>query len=149
MTNAEGRFVDTNVLVYASIEDDRRHAACRNLLKNTDIPLYISPQILAEFYSTITNSKRVTTPYTPSKAIEFIEILLSYEHIVMLPISLGVSQRWLALLKRSGVRGPLVFDLQIAATMMAHGVTTLITFNSDDFKEVVELWTQEPPAELG
>jgi hypothetical protein len=33
--------------------------------------LYISTQILAEFYSTITSSKRATNPYAPMEAIEF------------------------------------------------------------------------------
>jgi len=82
MTGGEGRFADTNVLVYAALTDDARHAACRSLLRTPDSGrLNISPQILAEFYSTITSPKRVTAPFTPSEAIEFIETLPGYEHI--------------------------------------------------------------------
>jgi predicted nucleic acid-binding protein len=39
----------------------------------------------------------------------------------------------LALLKTYGVKGPLVFDLQIVATMLVHGVTKIFTYNVRDF----------------
>ena len=63
---------------------------------------------------------------------------------MILPISQDVPARWVALLKAVPVRGPHVFDLQIAATMLAHGVTKLFTYNSADFKDVVEIQTEEP-----
>jgi len=106
--------------------------------------LHLSSQILAEFYSTVTSPKRVTAPYSPPKAIEFIETLLSYEHVVILPISHDVPSRWIALLKIVEVRGPRIFDLQIAATMLAHGVTKLFTYNGTDFKDLAEIQTAEP-----
>jgi len=147
MTSGEGSFVDANVLVYAALKEDVRHAACRSLLRNpSGHLLYLSPQILAEFYSTITSPKRVNTPLTAAAAIEFIETLLGHHHIVLLPISADVPARWLSLLKRSDVRGPLVFDFQIAATMLAHGVTKLITYNGADFKSVSEIEILEPPS---
>ena len=67
-------FVDANVLVYAALKDDSRHEVSKALLKDAGRgPLHLSPQVLAEFYSTVTNSKRVTVPYSPPEAIEFIE----------------------------------------------------------------------------
>ncbi len=114
-------FVDANVLVYAALKDDSRHEVSKALLKDTGRgALHLSPQILAEFYSTVTNPKRVTVPYSPPEAIEFIETLLSYEH------------------------GPQVFDLQIAATMLTNGLTKLFTYNGADFKGVNEIQTSEP-----
>lgn len=88
MKNDEAKFfVDTNVLVYAALRDDPRNGPSRWLLINAARGvLHISPQILAEFYSTITSPKRVTAPYTPAEAIEFMETLLGYEHVVVLPI---------------------------------------------------------------
>jgi predicted nucleic acid-binding protein len=119
-------FVDANVLVYAAFKDDARHEVSKALLKDADRGvLHLSPQILAEFYSTVTSPKRVTIPYSPAEAIEFIETLLSYEHVVILPISKEVPFGWITLLKATEVRGPHVFDLQIAATMLAHGVMKL------------------------
>ena len=145
MVNDEGCFVDANVLVYAAIKADVRHVACRDLIVNPACPvLYLSQQILAEFYSTVTSPKRVTAAITSAEAIEFIETLTAYKHIVILPISADVHNRWLSLLKRRAVRGPIVFDFQIAATMLAHGVTKLITFNGVDFKGIAKIEILEP-----
>ena len=149
MTSGEGCFVDANVLVYAALSDDARHTVCQELLQEPGAsPLHLSPQILAEFYSVVTSPKRVTTPFTTAEAIDFIEVLLSYEHLVVLPISVDVPLHWLSLLKRTGVRGPQVFDLQIAATMIVHGVTTLITYNGVDFKSIVEIEILDPQEAL-
>ena len=75
-------------------------------------------------------------------------MLLDYEHIVLLPITQEVSTRWLSLLKRVEIRGAQIFVLQIAATMLAHGVTTLLTYNGTDFEDVVEVNAAEPPSDL-
>jgi predicted nucleic acid-binding protein len=74
----------------------------------------------------------------------FIETLLGYEHIRVLPISMEVSGRLIALLKSNAVTGPLVFDLQIVATMLAHGVTELFTHNVRDFDRFADLEVVEP-----
>jgi len=138
-------FVDANVLVYAALKDDSRHDVARALLKDSSRgTLYISPQILTEFYSTITSSRRVTVPYAPIDAVEFIETLLGYEHIRVLPVSREVSDRLLVLLKTYGVKGPLVFDLQIVATMLVDGVTKIFTYNGRDFDWVAGLEAVEP-----
>jgi predicted nucleic acid-binding protein len=141
-------FVDANILVYAAVRDDARNKAAKELLKDSSRGmLHISPQILTEFYSTITSSKRVTAPYAPLEAVEFIETLLEYEHVFVLPISQDVPGRLLALLRTNEVRGPHVFDLQIVATMLAHGVTKLFTYNGSDFKQFADLELFEPAHE--
>src|ERR1039457_740053 len=49
-------FVDANVLVYAALKDDPRNKAAKAVLKDSSRgTLHISPQILTEFYSTITS----------------------------------------------------------------------------------------------
>ena len=70
-------FVDANVLVDAALNDDSRNKAAKALLKDSGGgELRISRQIPTEFYSTITSPKRVTAPYAPLKAVEFMETLL-------------------------------------------------------------------------
>lgn len=137
-------FVDANVLVYAAITDDSRHKAAKDLLMEPGGTLHISPQIVTEFYSTITSSKRVVAPYPPPEAIEFLEMLLEYEHVSVLPITTDVSVRLLKLLRDRDVKGPHVFDLQIPATMLAHGITRLFTYNGSDFKQIPDLEVLEP-----
>jgi hypothetical protein len=68
--------------------------------------------------------------------VKFIEILLAYIHVFMLPISRDVPGRLLTILKASPVRGPYVFDLQTVAMMLAHGVTKLFKTTA-----VYAVWT--------
>ena len=59
----EPGIVDTNVLVYALDADAPQHAAARALLeaaRETSTTLYVTSQILCEFYSIVTNPRRVS-----------------------------------------------------------------------------------------
>lgn len=141
----EGHFVDANVLIYAAVQVDLRHARCLKLLTDeTGETLFVSSQILTEFYSVITSSRKVTSPLTPEAAADFIEVLLSSSHVVLVPILADVSTRLLSLLRRHPVRGARIFDFQIAATMLALGITKLLTFNGRDFTSIIEIATFEP-----
>ena len=61
MTSGSGSFfVDANVLVYAAVQDDPRHGVAKALLEDsTRGTIYVSAQIVTEFFSTITNAKRL------------------------------------------------------------------------------------------
>ena len=72
-------FVDANVLVYAALRDDPRFTASRRVLESDTELLCISPQIIAEFYSVITNPKRVSPACSADDAIEFVRALLRQE----------------------------------------------------------------------
>jgi predicted nucleic acid-binding protein len=54
--------IDTNILVYAINVDDLHHGPSRGLLdaaRDPSVTLYVTSQILCEFYSVITNPRRV------------------------------------------------------------------------------------------
>ncbi len=73
MMPVEPALVDTNVLAYASNADDPKYAASRALLEEARAPLmtlYITPQIICEFYSVITNASRVAAPSSPAAALQ-------------------------------------------------------------------------------
>jgi predicted nucleic acid-binding protein len=53
-------------------------------------------------------------------------------------------RRWVLLLKRTELRGPRIFDVQIAATMLSHGLKKLATYNGKDFKLTDEIQIIEP-----
>jgi predicted nucleic acid-binding protein len=60
--------IDTNVLVYALDADAPQHAAARGLIEAARDPaatLYVTSQILCEFYSIVTNPRRVSRPRSP------------------------------------------------------------------------------------
>ena len=143
--SVEPGVVDTNVLVYALDADAPQHAAARALLQTGRDPantLYVTPQILGEFYAIVTNPRRVAKPRPAAEAIAVITDLLAYVHV--LPVPARAIDDWLDLLRRHPVTGGDVFDLQIAATMQANRVQRIYTFNTADFGVFSELAVLTP-----
>jgi predicted nucleic acid-binding protein len=143
--SVEPGIVDANVLVYAMDADAPQHVASRALLdaaRDACTTLYVTSQILCEFYSIVTNARRVPKPRTPDDALSAVSGLLGFLHV--LPIPARTVEGWLDLLRRHPVTGGAVFDLQIVATMQANGVQRIYTFNTDDFEVFPELAVLTP-----
>src|SRR2546421_12163746 len=132
----EQSFVDANVLVYAATPAAPQYQASRALLES-DARLCVSPQVFAEFYSIVTNPRRVTLPFMPGEAKTFIGLLLP--QIDVLPMLGTVVTRWMELAEKHGVTGPDVFDLQLVATMLENGIRRIYTYNRSDFEQFNEL----------
>ena len=122
--SVEPGIIDTNVLVYALDADAPQHAAARALLEtaraDTTAPLFVTSQILCEFYSIVTNPRRVPKPRSAAEAIAAISDLLAF--LQVLPVPAHAIDGLLDLLRRHPVTAGDVFDLQIVATMQANGV---------------------------
>src|SRR5580658_4245130 len=143
--SVEPGIVDANVLVYAMDADAPQHAASRVLLgaaRDSSTTLYVTSQILCEFYSIVTNARRVPRPRSADDALAAIAGLLAFLHV--LPIPARTVEGWVDLLRRRPVTGGAVFDLQIVATMQANGIRRIYTFNIDDFKVFPELAVLKP-----
>ena len=141
----EPGFVDTNVLVYALDADAPHHAASRALLeaaRNGSPSLYVTSQILCEFYSIVTNARRVAKPRTSAEALSALGDLLAFLHV--LPVPAHAVEGWMGLLRRQPVTGGDVFDLQLVAAMQANGIERIYTFNSGDFVAFSELSVVTP-----
>jgi uncharacterized protein len=143
--SVEPGIVDTNVLVYALDADAPQHQAARALLETAraaSITLFTTSQILCEFYSVVTNSRRVSKPRSATDALTAISGLLAFLHV--LPVPAHTVDGWMDLLRRHPVIGGDVFDLQIVATMQANGVQRVYTFNTSDFDAFTELSVVTP-----
>lgn len=142
----EPGIVDANVLVYALDADAPQHAAARALLETArdgSTTLYVTSQILCEFYSIVTNVRRVPKPRSSADALGAITGLLAFLHV--LPVPGHTVDGWLDLLRRRPVTGGGdVFDLQIVATMLANGVQRIYTFNTADFEVFAEVSVLTP-----
>jgi predicted nucleic acid-binding protein len=129
--------VDTNVLVYAVYDDAPQNRASRMLLERCHAgnqPLVVAQQVLVEFYATVTNPERVTSPFQPTGALRLVRQVLSIANLAVLPTPPDLHERWLALLEANPVAGKKSFDLQLIATMLAGGIRQVFTYNTADFK---------------
>jgi toxin-antitoxin system PIN domain toxin len=140
--SVEPGVVDANVLVYAVNSAAPQHAASRALLDaalNPAVSLYVTSQIICEFYSLVTNPKRIALAWSSNEAVQIISELLASPGLKVLPAPVQAVRGLLELLKRSGVTGGDVFDLQIVATMQANNIRRIYTFNAADFQRFPEL----------
>jgi uncharacterized protein len=136
----EPGIVDANALVYAFDTNAPQHLASRTLLdagRTGATTLYVTSQVLCEFYSIVTHPRRVLKPRTVVDAVAAITGLLSFLHVP--PIPARTVEGWLALLRSRPVTAGAVFDLQLAATMLANGVQRIYTYNTCDFEGFTEL----------
>ena len=138
-TESEPVLLDTNVLVYALDEESPHHAPSRAVVEraaNGDGRHCLTSQILAEFFSIVTNPRRVTKPRTAHEAVEAIDAFLAMPGISLLPTGPGVVSRWLAMIRLAPVAGANVFDVQLAATALESGVSKICTFNVVHFERI-------------
>jgi predicted nucleic acid-binding protein len=139
--------LDANILAYAVNADAPQHVASRALLEAARDPstaLYVTSQILCEFYWLITNPRRVAVASSPREALRIISAMLAFPGLRVLPTPARAVVGWMELLRRHPVTGGDVFDLQIVATMQANDVQRIYTFNTDDFEVFPELTVVTP-----
>jgi predicted nucleic acid-binding protein len=139
--------LDANVLACAVNADAPQHDVSRALLeagRDPSTTLYVTSQILCEFYSIITNPRRVREASPPLEALRTIEAILAFPGIHVLPAPSRTVVGWMELLRRHPVTGGDIFDLQIVATMQANGVPRIYTFNTRDFEAFSELRVVTP-----
>jgi len=144
---ADAALLDTNVLIYALDPNSEFHPASRHLLeraRGNDAGLCVTPQVLAEFYAVVTDRRRVPQARQPVETLDAIEQILSLPGITLLPTPVDIVNRWMELARRYPVSGQLIFDLQLAATMLAYDVRRVYTYNRVDFERFEEIMVLTP-----
>lgn len=134
MTMADKVFVDTNILVYATLEevDEAMHRAClaqlyRFIEDGTE--LLISGQVIREYWSqaTFVKSRGETRP------VEWVLERVAWFRDIMgeLDDTAAVREQLLVLLESHVIRRQDVHDANIVATMLAHDIDTLYGRDGD------------------
>lgn len=126
--------IDTNILVYAHREELPQHLRAKDYLtqlaegsQRWAIPVFC----LGEFLRVITHVKLWDPVFTPSEAALTVKSLLASPSLqILMPGALYVNNL-LNLIEGSQVSGNLLFDAQIAALCMEHGVSVLMTEDRD------------------
>ena len=139
--------LDTNVLVYNHQEDGEYYGQARAVIKKglrEKLSLCVCPQVLMEFYSTITNPKRVSDPAPAQEAIEEVKKYLASKSIKKIYPARDAFFKSLKLLEKYQVAKQEVYDLQLVATMLSRDVFRICTFNQNHFRRFTEIEIVEP-----
>lgn len=128
------RAVDTNILVYARRVEPPEHPEAEELLRTLATgsePWALPWPCIYEFLRVVTHP-RVFHPPTPiGEAWEAVELLLDSPSVFV--VSEGERHRQILdnLLRGSSISGNLVHDARIAALLLEHGVTEILTADED------------------
>ena len=134
VTMAARVFVDTNVLLRFSFPGLNFRKECRDyvahLMRNGS-ELWISNQVIREFYVQATHANTFSRPLTTTEVLRVIELFPLHFHIAESAPAPAVRAELLVLLHDYDVRGKLTHDTNILATMLTHDIDTICTLDSD------------------
>lgn len=126
--------IDTNVLVYARRAESAHHAAARTLIANLaegTTPWTLPWPVVYEFVRVVTHA-RVFDPPSPLDAVlHDLESLLASPSLTMLGEGPAHVRHMSEQLREGAAAGNLAHDAHIAALLIEHGVTELLTADRD------------------
>ena len=138
---------DANVLIHAHAVDSPFHAIARHVRDQAAQGLMeacLSPQVLCEFFSVITD-ERVARPALPAaQAKREIRYYWHESRFTRILPTEHTIHRLVQLLERRHIRGSDIFDVFLVATMLENGVRTIYTQNVRDFEVYSELHVINP-----
>lgn len=133
-------FIDTNVLVYAAVEDSPFRRLAWQAMKTCSVssaPVWISRQVLREYLATMTR------PHPNAPAIPVLTAVKQVLHFEsrfrIAEDGPAVTQALLSLLQEVPVSGKQVHDANIVATALAYDIRCILTNNVDDFNRFSSL----------
>jgi predicted nucleic acid-binding protein len=107
----------------ASEEIQRRHESGQEL--------WVSPQVLREYLATLS---RPQTYSSPKPALELTaDIRYFMNRFRLADEGAAVTYQLLTLIEQGAVAGKQIHDANIVATMLVHGIPSLLTHNVTDF----------------
>jgi predicted nucleic acid-binding protein len=151
MNSADGlALLDTNILVYATQEDSPQHAQAKSLRDRAltgEISACISPQVLSEFFVTITRAdhRAVQHPISCEQAVAEQRKYCESEHLHLLHPGPQIMERTFWLLAQYPVTGLRFYDMYLVATMLENDVTRVYTYNTRHFAPFAEVEVLSPP----
>ncbi len=128
-------FLDTNVLLTATDESRSWHEHAGAVLSDAGrkgVHLAVSGQIAREYLAVATRP-----PDVNGLGLDSIDALSNVaaflKRTVLYGETEGVARRLCQLVREYSLRGKRIHDANVVATMLVHGLDTLVTQNPDDF----------------
>lgn len=137
MKISEPLLFDSNILIYAHNEDSPFHLQAVKLIANVingNTYGVLAFQNLLEFYSVITDKRRLSNPISPKLASELVNEYLTSPFEIIYP-NFNTNEIIIKLLKEGSFRDGQIFDVYLIATMLSSNIKHVITANVADFKK--------------
>lgn len=128
-------FVDTNVLVYASIRSAPLHVRALERLRSFSVggsELWISRQVLREYLAVLSRPQSFVTPVPSSRLVA--DVRAFSQRFTIAEDGPGVTEVLLSMIDELAIGGRQIHDANIVATMRVAGLRKLLTHNVRDFE---------------
>ena len=143
MPSTEDEYVlfDAGIFIGALLSGDPRHAEARPLVeaaRRGDISACTTTGILSEVYAALT-WQQAQPPHDPEQAAEAVKLLVEPPSMIqVLPDSPEAALRMLELAAKHQLRARRVHDARHAATAIVAGVTSVFTYDAEDWESFEE-----------
>lgn len=138
-------FIDTNVLLRASVAQMPLHAAALNLIVDyaaQGYEMWISRQVIREYIAQVTRPQGSLQPLTPTLIQQQVAGMLTVYQVA--DENASVTAALLKLVGSIPCGGRQIHDANIMATMLVYGLDTLLTHNIADMQRFAHLVTIVP-----
>lgn len=128
-------YIDTNVLIYVNNIESPYHQSSSEIFYNIleQKKAIINEIVLTEFFSIITDSRKMAFPWSTSQSKRYIKALLNSVqelHFLNLDIITDVCKS----IQRYNIKRYDIYDHLIAYSMKFYGVDKIVTLNKKDFE---------------
>jgi predicted nucleic acid-binding protein len=138
--------LDTNILVYAHIQDSHHHRSASSILIASlagPLNAFVSYQNILEFFSVMTNPRRVLRPSPKISQVQDIcKDLWQSKKLGKLFSRGNATIEAIRQSREKNLRGPQIFDCLLAVTAIQNKIDVIWTENVGDFdpfKETIEI----------
>ncbi|MFZ4116366.1 MAG: TA system VapC family ribonuclease toxin [Chthoniobacterales bacterium] len=127
--------IDTNILLYAVLEASPWHKSARSYLESLEDnrQVVIAELVLVDFYVVLRNPTLFSSPVSAREAVEICHSFRSHPHWQLVENAEVMDFVWKEATHSHFARRR-IFDLRLAKTLQAHGVTKFATANTKDFQ---------------
>jgi len=130
--------VDTTFFVHVEIAEAPEHEAAFRYLQREVLDkggkLALAPQVLTEFMHVVTDGKRFERPLSMDDALSKAQVWWNAAEVERIYPTAEATQLFFSWLERYKLGRKRLLDTQLAATLWAAGIHSLITSNARDYR---------------
>lgn len=127
--------IDTNILVYARLQDSPYHQLAVEFLEGLggNSTVVIAELVLVELYLLLRNDKILSPSLTAAEAVKECQLIRAHPKWQLVDSADVMKEVW-PIAASEGFARRRIVDVRLAKTLQSHGVTDFATANIKDFE---------------
>ena len=131
-------------IVQFTLNQHKKAKEIRNKAASGELPCCLAPQNLYEFFSIITDSRKISKPLSTNKALQEVEKYYSSSRIRMIYPLETTPLKLMELAKKYQIKRQEIHDIHLLATMIENEVFGIYTRNDAHFRKFKDIDVLNP-----